>query len=532
MSKHTYRFAGFELTVDSGELRTGQSVVRLQEKPLLLLRALLDRPQDLVTRAELRERMWDRRTVVDFEQGINVAVKKIRDALGDSAETPRFIETVARKGYRFLLPVEVGTTGVATAQGAVAEAAPAATTTLPVTDIPKSVAAPVPDGTAAPRAEGESAAGGPSIRYRLGRHPLRIAAAALLLITLGVLAVQMRPRHVTKYGSLAVLPLEDLSPDGGRGFFADGITEEIITSLAQKLPLRVISRTSVMQYRHTQKSITQIARELGVDAVVEGAVSRSGDRMSLTVQLIDAAQDRHLWAGRYERRLEDVLALEGELSEAIAGEVAGTLRLPGTAPSKYRTVDPEVHELYLLGRYHLNRRAADGLDRAEQYFRAAITRDPSYAPGYTGLADVYALRPHYTTISWVDSFAKAKAAARHALELDDTLAEPHATLGLIALNQRATYTQAGEEFQLALQRNPNDPDTHHWRAYQLFFGGRRDEALADIRLARELDPLSAITNADEGHFLYSVRRYDEAIARLQRAMELAPDPASLTARWR
>lgn len=538
MEERTYRFAGFELNLAEGELRTADSRLRLQEKPLLLLSALLDHPQRLVTREQLRKRMWDSRTVVDYEQGINVAMKKVRAALGDSADDPKFIETVAKKGYRFLVPVSVVSPDAGEPLAQPPPVSIGAAIPEPIDGIESAARAsvhhhqtvshaepgngPDPVGRDGPAAR----AGLPIARTRQSarRWLLFAVVAALSCIALGFafFEIQIKPRHPTSINSLAVLPLQDLSPAPGQAYLADGITEEVITNLAQALPLRVISRTSVMRYKRTDKSITQIARELGVEAIVEGAIARSGNRVSVTVQLIDATADRHLWAQKYERGLEDIIAMESELSQAIASQVGTTLSVQHVKLRNARPVDPQVYELYLMGRYHWNQRTVPDLTKAEEYFQEATRRDPTFAAAYAGLADVYALWPHYGTIGWLDTRAKAVAAARHALDLDDTLAEPHATLGLIDLSKSPEWMQTEPEFRRALELNPNYASAHHWFAYYLFFAGRRNEAVAEIELARQLDPLSSNTNADEGHFLYAVRRYEEARARLQRAIELEP----------
>lgn len=493
MNDRIYRFADFELRTAEGELRTGDTSIKLQEKPLLLLTVLLDHPQSLVTREQLRERMWASDTFVDYEQGINVAIKKIRDALGDSAENPRFIQTVAKKGYRFLLPVDVADVEDASA-----------------TSAPQPVSNALPERQSFDR-----------------RHWIfaSLAAAGLLVLGLWIFEMQAKPHASAQIHSLAVLPLQNLSPDPGQGYFADGVTEELITDLAQSLPLRVISRTSVMRYKQTSEPMTQIARELGVDAVIEGAVARSGDRVAVTVQLIDANQDRHLWAQKYDRKIEDLLALEAELSQEIASQVGDTLisqhRLQG---AKYRPADPQVYDLCLLGRYHWNKRTAVDLNKSIEYFEQATQRDPNYAPAYAGLADAYAILPSYDSVSLKDSFSRAAAAARHAIELDDTLAEAHTTLGFIDLqNFLSDSAQAEHEFRRAFQLNPNYATAHHWYSFYLLFSGRRDESLTEMEVARQLDPLSAIINADQGHLLYAAGRYEEAEIRLRQAIELAPD---------
>jgi TolB-like protein/DNA-binding winged helix-turn-helix (wHTH) protein/Tfp pilus assembly protein PilF len=483
MPNRIYQFAEFRLSLADGCLQSGNSSARLQEKPLQLLTALLDHPQSLVSRQQLRERMWDSRTVVDFEQGINVAMRKVRDALGDSADSPQFIETIARKGYRFLVPVEL-----------IEEA----------------------------ECETESA---PS-RARHTRPRLIAMAVGMGLVCvvgLGSYVYKTKAPKEPVVHSLAVLPLQDLSPDTGQEYLVDGITDEIITGLAQVLPIRVISRTSVMKYRQVDKPIAQIARELGVDAIVEGSVTRSGERITVNVQLIDATADRHLWAQHYERRLQDILMVEEELSQTIASQIHSTLNARRTALPRPGPVDPTVYELCLLGRYHWNKRTPSDFVKAEDYFQQAIARDPHYAPAHAGLADVYALASSYGATSIEAGAAKAMTEAHRALALNDDLAEAHATLGFVHLAKLSEWSKSEAEFRRALEIDPNYANAHHWIAYDLWFFGRKDEALEEIAMARRLDPLSAVTNADEGQFLYAVRRFDDAAARLQRAIELAPE---------
>jgi len=480
MNERTYRFAEFELDLAAGELRTGDTVIRLQEKPLLLLLALLDYPQHVVTREQLRSRMWNSRTVVEYEQGINAAIKKVRDALGDSADHPRFVETVAKRGYRFLVPVEV-------------------------------IDSPTPTPT--PSISSPS----PRKRWALGLAAWAILSAAGFWF----LARPFDSEQPTKIHSLAVLPLQNLSPDADQEYFADGITEEVITRLAQTLPQRVISRTSVMGYKHTNKSVTQIAKELGVQAIVEGSVVRSGDHVSVTVQLIDAVRDQHLWAEKYERRVEDIIAIEAEVSQAIANKISGTVALHTSKPMLSRRVDPQVYELCLLGRYHWNMRTAVDLEKARQYFEQAIARDPGYAPGHAGLADVLALQPFYGAARFEDNSPKAIAAAQRALELDASLAGAHATLGLVRVSSKEWRTSA-DAFRRALELNPNYATAHHWYSYYLRFANRLEDACAELEIARQLDPLSAIINTDLGEMLNAAGRFTEARAHLQRAMELSP----------
>jgi TolB-like protein/DNA-binding winged helix-turn-helix (wHTH) protein/tetratricopeptide (TPR) repeat protein len=494
MQDRTYRFGQFELKLPEGELRANDAIVRLQGKPLLLLGALLDHPQRLVTREQLRNRMWDSRTVVDYEQGINVAIKKVRDALGDSAENPKYIETVARKGYRFLVPVEV-----------VANSSKEGDPTQPLL---------VDAGT-------------PPIAANAGvRRWLPICAGAAGIVCMFGFSwrgIQTSTPPAPPIRSLAVLPLQDLSPDVGQEYFVDGITDEIITNLAQTLPLRVISRSSVMRFKRTDKSLAEIANALGVEAIVEGSVARSGNHVSITVQLIDANQDRHLWAHTYERRLDDILTTESEVSSAIAARISGTLASQETRPRDSRAVDPRVYDLCLMGRYHFNKRTTPDLVKAEDYYRRALAIDPAYAPAFAGLARVYTLMPQVGTAPLIGSLAKSTAAARRALELDDGLAEAHATLGMIAVNTDPDWKSSNVEFRRALELDPNDVTAHQGLAFYLLFAGRGEEAVAEIRMARQLDPLSAGISSSEGHILYATRHFDEARASLRRSIELAPE---------
>jgi TolB-like protein/DNA-binding winged helix-turn-helix (wHTH) protein len=498
MKGRIYRFAEFELITSEGELRTSNSSTRLQEKPLRLLSALLDRPQCLVTREELRERLWDSETFVDFEQGINVAIKKVRDALGDSAQNPRFIETVAKRGYRFLIPADVS----------FLDGGPSLSVPEPaVIDLPLAL---VPDTRQSVRPRWVIAG---------------VAAGVLVAVGIWLFVAKIKPHHSAQIQSIAVLPLQNLSPDSGQEYLADGITEELLTNLAQSLPLRVISRTSVMRYKQTNEPIKQIAQQLGVEAIVEGSVARSGNHVTVTVQLIDATEDRHLWAQKYERDLGDLMGMEAELSREIASQVGGALnshRPPGATTG--RPVDPQVYDLCLMGRYFWNQRTAAGLSKSIELFQQAIDRDPAYAPAYAGLADAYVISPFYNSVDLDSSFTSAVAAARHAIELDDTLAGAHATLGMVALQNWSTEsTQANREFQRALALNPNYATAHQWFSFYFVFSRQMDEALAELELARQLDPLSSVINADEGHLLYAMDRYSEAETRLRQAIELSPD---------
>src|SRR5579863_4420252 len=496
MSGPIYRFDQFELLSDEGELRTGSSCTRLQEKPLRLLTVLLENPQRLVTREQLRERMWESNTFVDYELGINVAVKKARDALGDSAENPRFIQTVAKRGYRFLAQVEVTYQEVS----------------APAVSIP-------PSGAASPAALPEAA---PVRGLAIHRRWIFALLAIVVLCSLGLWLFANR-QQAPRIHSLAVLPLRDLSPDSGQEYFADGITEELITNLAQTLPLRVISRTSVMRYKRTEKPISEIARELGVEAIVEGAVARSGNQVTVTVQLIDATEDRHLWAQTYHRDLGDLLGMEAELAQRIASQVGATLTSDHEIKfKKSRPIDPMVYELYMKGRYFWNKRTEEGVTKAAEFFQQAVELDTNYAPAYAGLADCYLFGQPATLPPKVLA-VKIKELATRALEIDDSLGEAHATLGLLSQNFEWDWAKAEREYKRAIDLNPNYATAHHWYGEELKLTGRFEKAHEQMKLASDLDPLSLAIIRDTGNLYYAERRYDRAVEYFRKALEMDPN---------
>jgi TolB-like protein/DNA-binding winged helix-turn-helix (wHTH) protein/Flp pilus assembly protein TadD len=491
-------FADFVVDQRAGELRKGGVKIRLQEQPFRVLAALLESSGEVVTREELRNRLWPADTFVDFDHRLAAAVNKIRDALQDSAQSPRFIETVGRRGYRFLLPVEWGERLAEPNGNSQMQAAVGALVPVPVA----------------------TRINWPRIAFAGG------ALALLLAVGLFLLHRWVRPdagaSAVPRISSIAVLPLENLSNDPEQQYFVEGMTDEITTDLAKLPGIRVISRTSAMQYKDTHKTMPQIARELNVDAVVEGTMLRVGNRVRITTQLIYAPADRHVWAQAYERDLKDVLTLQANLAQDIAGEIQLKLTTQQRANLVVaRSVDPEAHEFYLKGRYFWNKRDQAGFTKAIDYFQQAIAKDPTYASAYAGLADSYALSGGLNVVPVEQAMPRARAAAEKALELDNHLAEAHASLGLIAPFNNWNWADAERHYQHAIELNPNYATAHHWYAEgYLMPVGRADEAISEIRKAQELDPLSAVIATDLGKELYFVRRYDEALVELRRALEL------------
>jgi TolB-like protein/DNA-binding winged helix-turn-helix (wHTH) protein/Flp pilus assembly protein TadD len=493
-------FADFEVDLRAGELRKAGVKIRLQEQPFRVLAALLEASGQVVTREELRTRLWPADTFVDFDHRLAAAVNKIRDALEDSAQSPKFIETVGRRGYRFLVPVERS----------------------------QQLAESNATGQMHDMAE-------PPVAVPAGRGinwPSMALAGGALVLLLGVgFLILRRSVHpgaassaAPRISSIAVLPLENLSNDPEQQYFVEGMTDEITTDLAKLPGIRVISRTSAMQYKDTHKTMPQIARELNVDAVVEGTVLRVGDRVRIRTQLIYAPADRHVWAQAYERDLKDVLTLQANLAQDIASEIQLKLTSQQQANLSARSVDPEAHERYLKGRYFWNKRDQAGFTKAVDYFQQAIAKDPTYAAAYAGLADSYALSGGFNLIPLDQAMPRARAAAEKALQLDSNLAEAHASLGLIAPFNNWNWADAERHYQRAIELDPNYATAHHWYAEgYLMPVGRADEAIAEIRKAQELDPLSAVIATDLGKELYFVRRYDDALVELRRALELDPN---------
>jgi len=500
------RFGVFELDLRAGELRKLGFRVRLQEQPLQILTMLLEHPGEVISREELQKKLWPADTFVDFDHGLNKAVSKIREALGDSAESPRFVETVARRGYRFLADVKV-------AEEAAVRGPELATLPHPVVE-------------AGDRPDPADKPGMP--KHLLSSFAWKMSGFVLLLLVASLAAWKIyswnRPSSAIR--SLAVLPLESLSSDASQDYFADGMTDELISDLGQISALRVISRTSVMVYKHARKPLPQIARELNVDAVVEGTVLRSGDQVRITAQLIEASTDKHLWSQSYEGELRDTLALQNQVARAIADQIRINLNPQEQAALKtVKVVNPQAYESYLKGRYFWNKRTADGLKVALAYFTEAIEEDPKYAQPYSGLADTYALLGdwQYAVMTPKEAFPKAKAAAIKALELDSALGEAHNSLAFCLDAFDWDLDSAGKEFRRAIELNPGYATAHHWYAWHLSLLGRYDEAIVEMRKAENLDPLSLIINADLAELLVIAHSYDESIRQSRKTIEMDPN---------
>ena len=409
MGQGVIQFDDIELDLMQYELRRSGRVVKLERQPMELLILLAERPGQLVTREDIIARLWGQGTFLDTNQSINSSVRKIRAALNDSPEHPRYLLTVVGKGYRFVATLKVH-----------------------VTDLPEFVPAlcgetPLATAEASPPVD-------PPKRRNNRRLLLNLVVALLILV--GGIWVRQRLRQATLpvIHSIAVLPLEDLSGDPSQEYFADGMTDALITDLAKLDSIRVISRTSVMQYKKTHKLLPQIARELGVDAVVEGAVVRSGPSIRITAQLIDASTDRHLWADSYERDSHDILRLQNQVALAIAEQVQGKLDPKHRVRFSAASVNPEAYDDYVKGRYFWNKYTLDSVNKSIDFFNLAIQIDPSYAPAYVGLAEAHInLIFAYNVVSPASGCDKAEREPQKALEIDSALAEAHTALARFKL---------------------------------------------------------------------------------------------------
>jgi TolB-like protein/DNA-binding winged helix-turn-helix (wHTH) protein/lipopolysaccharide biosynthesis regulator YciM len=514
----TVRCGVFEIDLKAFELRKHGLRLKLAEQPFQILAILLEQPGEVITRDELRERLWPGDTFVDFDHGLNNAVMRLREALGDSPDKPRFVETLPRRGYRFIAPVEEIHIAPKTIPGGDLQVN---SSTVLHTDVPAKLST-----------DHDGLTGRSNARKWLTLPRIALLSAVVLLFAvLSGLAVhfvrgwesgKINPAHSM---SLVVLPLENLSGDTEQEYFAAGMTDELTANLAKIRSLRVISRSTAMAYKGTHKPLSEIARELKVDAVVEGTVLKAGSRVRITAELVQVSTDHHLWADTYESQLGDVLALQNRVSSAIVDEIRINLSPEDKQRlAKNPSVSPDAYEDYLKGRYYWNRRSSEGFTKAIGYFEDATRRDPQYALAYAGLADCYGIigATIYGTLPTAEAAPKAKAAAIRALEIDPTLAEAETSLATAKFNYDWDWAGAAQGFQHAIQMDPRYATAYQRYSLYSIAMGRFDESLEQIKKARELDPLSISINSSLGWRLYLARQYDRSITQLRDTLELDP----------
>jgi TolB-like protein/DNA-binding winged helix-turn-helix (wHTH) protein/Tfp pilus assembly protein PilF len=515
------RFGAYEFDLRSGELRKHGIRIKLQEQPSQILAILLEHRGEMVTREQLQHRLWPSDTFVDFDHSLNTAVMRLREVLSDSSENPRFIETLPRRGYRFLAPVE---------------------------EKPASVNEPTPvqtgevgaSQTADAKVDLASPPLLPAFPAFAAKPEKRVQRLRLVTVTLSIFAIVLAGAFAFRYlkrsslatapsgrlTSLVVLPFENLSADKDQAYFADGMTDELIAHLAKIRSLRVISRTSSMEYKGAHKTLSQIARDLKVDSVVEGTVLRSGDRVRITAELVQVATDRHLWAETYESQLGDILTLQSHVASAIVNEI----RVKLTPEDQVRLatthqVSTQSYENYLKGRYYWNKRSQEGLTKAIDYFQLAIEQDPNYALAYAGLADCYSIIGSVIvgTVPALEVAPKARAAALKSLELDNTLAEAQTSLATVRFNYDWDWNAAASGFRRAVELNPSYATAYQRNSLYLMSMGRTSESIAEMNRAHDLDPLSISMNFSLGSRLYLAREYDQAIEQLRNTIDMDPD---------
>ena len=458
-----------------------------------------------------KSKLWPADTFVDFDVGLNTAIKRLRDALSDTAESPRYVETLPRRGYRFIAQVD----------GLAAATPPSSPARIPTDRHTRRAVSALVDAVLE--------AHGARTRWRVGAVVAGATALALAVVLFSVPSLRQRVQGKTippKIQSLAVLPLENLTGDLAQEYFADGMTDALITDLAQIGSLRVISRTSAMRYKGSNKPLSQIAKELGVEAIVEGSVVRSDNHVRINAQLIQAAPEHHLWANAYERDLADVVALQGEVARAIGTQIQ--IRLTPQEQARFaraRPVNPEAYEAYLKGRYYWEKRNEAAINTAIEYFEQAIKTDPNFALAYAGLADAYNIAGFGVVASMPrgEAAARCKAAAVKALELDGSLAEAHTALALLKQVADRDWAGAEVEFRRALELNPGYANAYLWYSQFLRQMGRRDEDFAMTRRALQLDPMSPIMLRNMGLALWWWGDVDKAIEQFRKALEIDPN---------
>ena len=465
------RFGIFTADLQSGELWKGGIRIRVQIQPFQILKVFLERPGQLITREELQSKVWPSDTFVDFDQGLNKAINKLRDALCDNADAPQFIETVPKRGYRFIAPV--------------------------IHELDASE----PGVSAAPQSERH-----PRFR-RTGRWVLVIGSLSVVaaIVLLGS-KLQSRPPKVQ---ALVVLPFDNLSGDPSQGYLVAGAREALVTELSKLQNVRVIALSG----KEEKRGLAQLQRDLGVDAVVEGSLVRSGDRIRVSARLVRISDQQTVWADSYESEVGELLALQKAAARSITAEIRGKL-VPLDAKA-HPDPAPESSDLYLLGRHSWNKRNGPDLKKAVAYFEQAIAKDPNNALAYVGLADAYSVLPEFSSVSEGSAFPKAKAAARKALAIDDSLAEAHNSLAFSLFWLDRNAAAANEEFELAIQRSPSYATTQQWYGNVLMAEGRKEDAINHLRQARDLDPVSPIIRSELAANLFFVHRHDEAAGLLQ-----------------
>jgi TolB-like protein/DNA-binding winged helix-turn-helix (wHTH) protein/lipopolysaccharide biosynthesis regulator YciM len=507
------RFGAFEVDLASNELFKHGIRIKLQDQPFQILTILLERPREVVSREELRRKLWAEDTFVDFDAGVNAAIRRLRDALNDSADQPRYIETLPRHGYRFIAETEM---------------VPIETNS-PIFAAPPPISAPdAPSATAGEQLPSRETIPPPQrARLLVWLSTAAVTGGLILLLVLSTEGWRHRifQAHASpRIQSIAVLPLQNLSGDPAQEYFADGMTDALITNLAHISSLQVISRTSVMRYKNSREPLSKISKDLNVDAVVEGSVVRAGNRVRINAQLIEASSDRHVWASAFERDMSDVLTLQDEAAKSIATEIAANLTHQDKLQQKgAKTINPAAYEAYLKANYFEAKQSSNGFEKAKQYYEQSIALDPTFAPAYVGLAEVYAWLAYTQRQAPAAASVKAESLLARALEIDSASSDAYVMRGMIKLQYRCDRAGAEKDLTQALDLDPTNVSALDYHSYYLLELGRWDEAIAEKKRVVALDPVSVGTISELGLYYDEAGRYEEAIQELQRALELDPN---------
>lgn len=509
------RLPEFRLDLSRYELQRNGRAIRLENQPMDLLILLVEKQGQLVARDEISARLWDDGIFVNAETSVNTAIRKIRLALDDDPQGSRYVQTVIGKGYRFVGQIEV----------------------IPPRPVPQPIFAQSPGGPPH-RDNGRLAHLRQTVNISFVRgHTLRLGifgvavafVAALVLFGVNFDWSWRGQGNPPSIRSLAVLPLQNLSGDPSQEYFSEGITDELITDLARVSVLRVIGSNSVMQYKDTRKPLAQVAKELGVDAVVEGAVVQSEGRVRVTAQLIDPRTGHELWAQSFEAPLEDLLSLQDDVAQQITSQIGGALLPNGPLRSHSREIDPAAHNAFLHGRYAMDVRTGKNARRSAQYYREAIALDPGYAPSYAGLARALEVQSYLAVNPPAQLMPQARSAALHAMQLDPTLGEAYTALGAVEVAYDWDWKAARRNLQRGITLNPNEPWPYGIYALYLSATGRPQESVAYARKALQLDPFYFAANCNLAYMLYFAGRYNEALAQLRRAKAMQDHPSLIDA---
>lgn len=512
-------FGSFELRLRSGELCRDGVAIKLSPQPFKVLVLLVENAGQLVTREEIQQQIWGESTYVDFDKGLNFCIKQIREALGDNAQSPRYIETLPRRGYRFIAPIddhysfESITESSEITQTRDRESSDRDVVIQPAQTAPQSVQSDT------------------SSKNRPSRITRRLAVTIALVVLVPVISYiawnrfNHRPSLPEGKIMLAVLPFENLNHDATEDYFSDGLTEEMIAQLGRLRPQRlgVIARTTALTYKKTGKDIRQIGRELGVSHVLEGSVRREADRVRITAQLIQVSDQTHLWAETYERSERDLITIQSEVASRVARSLAVEL-LPAQESNAIsnRTTQPEIYEAYLKGRYLIIKDTLEDFKRSIPYFEQAIERDPNFAPAYVGATQSRVFLATWQNLPAAEVLPKAKADALRAVELDPTSAEAYAALASVNFWLEWNWKDTERNIKRSIELNPSDPHAHILYGNYLLTRGQVDAGIAEVKQALDLDPVSLLTNGLSAYFYLRARQYDDAITQGKKMLELEP----------